>query len=389
MRPDRAPEAPGLDVGLVADQVVRADGQGRVVLELALALVRAGHRATVYSRTIDPLLARAEAITWRPVRTPPGPQILVDAAFARAATRMLRAASHDVVCVKGACAFPPGPFVYYASFSWHGWWRSGRADARPGLYHTAHAWVTARRERRCLARAAAAMAVSEPVAVEVGRTVPGAPPVAVVPNGVDPEEFPVVTPEARAEARAAFGLAPEAFVVGFVGEFNTPRKGLAPLVGALASGDGSEILLVAGDGPAERVAPLGGRARLLGHVDPVRPLFAAADVVAVPSLTEPFSLVALEAASSGLPVLVSARAGAAAWLGSSAVPIEDPGDPACIRRALDAVRADPGRAAALGARARAVAESMTWRATASRAVAVLEEVAERSAPRDAGAEVRA
>jgi UDP-glucose:(heptosyl)LPS alpha-1,3-glucosyltransferase len=367
-----------LDVGLVADQVVRADGQGRVMLELARALVAQGHRATVYSRTIDPWLAVTPGIVWRPVRTAPGPQLWIDVAFVRAATRMLRRAEHDVVCVKGACAFPPQPFVYYASFSWHGWWQDARRAERPGLYHTAHAALTARRERRCLARAAAAIAVSQPLAVDLGRTAPGGPPVSVVPNGVDPAEFPVVAPQERAAARSRFGLSPGEYVVCFVGEYNTPRKGMAGLVEALAPG--TERLLVAGDGPAARLAPLGRRAVALGHVSPVRAVFAAADVVAVPSLTEPFSLVALEAASSGLPVLVSARAGAASWLQGAAVLLDRPEDPACIRAAVDRVRSDPGLARALGARARDAAESMSWRTTAAAAVAVLERVAEERHP---------
>ncbi|MGH2770166.1 MAG: glycosyltransferase, partial [Actinomycetota bacterium] len=115
-------------------------------------------------------------------------------------------------------------------------------------------------------------------------------------------------------------------------------------------------------------------------VVPVTPVFHAADVVAVPSIYEPFSLVALEAAAAGVPLVLSARAGAAEHLASAAVMVDHPADPDALRRALDDLEEDPEAARRLAFQARRTAEGLHWRITAGRALEVLERVAGARAP---------
>jgi glycosyltransferase involved in cell wall biosynthesis len=208
----------------------------------------------------------------------------------------------------------------------------------------------------------------------------GAPvPVAVVPNGVDVEEFPVVTPAERAQARAEFGVPAGGFVVAFIGDYTTPRKGLGVLLDAVGKGPANEYLLVAGRGHRVEVSArasalaIAGRVRLLGVV-PARDVLAAADVVAVPSWYEPFSLVALEAAARGIPAVVSAAAGAAAILGEAAV-VFAPGDAGQLRLAIDEVREHPGRAGQRATVARGIAETLRWDAVTEQAARVIEDVA--------------
>ena len=84
-------------------------------------------------------------------------------------------------------------------------------------------------------------------------------------------------------------------------------------------------------------------------------MYAAADVVAVPSTRpDPFPNAALEAAAAGSCVVASDHGGLPELLrdGETGV-LVPPGDALALAAALAALRADPARAAALGAAAAA------------------------------------
>ena len=141
----------------------------------------------------------------------------------------------------------------------------------------------------------------------------------VIYNGVDLEHFhPRHRVALRKEARNAFGCASQDVLFAFVGS-GFERKGLACAIDALArSGDARSRLVVAGrDRDAARFAARAARAgmaervRLLGGLDDVRPLYAAADCFILPTLYDPFPNAALEALAMGVPVIVSRRCGAA------------------------------------------------------------------------------
>jgi hypothetical protein len=127
---------PELDVALVAPNVVRADGQGQAMLELARALAARGHRVTVYAHRLD--AHAGPRVSHRRIPDVPGPRLVADLVFFALATLALRRSSHDVTCVMGPCAAPPAPFVYYAQFSHAGWRRTWADGSRPAAYHRAH-----------------------------------------------------------------------------------------------------------------------------------------------------------------------------------------------------------------------------------------------------------
>jgi glycosyltransferase involved in cell wall biosynthesis len=146
--------------------------------------------------------------------------------------------------------------------------------------------------------------------------------VAVVHNGVDDAVFTPPTTAVRTKARARLGLASDDVLALFVGR-SPERKGLAPLVESAArvrrTAQGHRLRLAfagfADTDYAHRV--LAGSA--LGAFVPGelpqdvlhRDWYSAADLLILPSMVEPFGLVALEAMACGVPAAVSDVAGAA------------------------------------------------------------------------------
>ncbi len=199
----------------------------------------------------------------------------------------------------------------------------------------------------------------------------------VVPPGVDLDRF---TPGDREAARRRLGFGDDPTVV-FVGRLQ-PFKGVDVAVQALAHlrkmVPDARLVIVGGDSPrgsrGERMR-LRLAARRLGVSDRLRflepvthaklpDLYRAADVVVVPSASESFGLVALEAAACGTPVVATAvgglrltvRDGETGYLVGSR-------DPASFAAALSRVLADPSARERLGANAVRLARRFPWSST--------------------------
>jgi UDP-glucose:(heptosyl)LPS alpha-1,3-glucosyltransferase len=141
----------------------------------------------------------------------------------------------------------------------------------------------------------------------------------VIYNGVDLQDYsPARRESLREAARAGLGAAARDTVFLFVGS-GFARKGLDTAIDALAQASfrGFRLVVAGRDrdaaryaGRAER-AGLGERARFLGAADDVRPLYAAADCLILPTRYDPFPNTVLEALAMGLPAIVGRRCGAA------------------------------------------------------------------------------
>lgn len=140
----------------------------------------------------------------------------------------------------------------------------------------------------------------------------------VVHPGVDLEAF---TPGDRGAARAALGIAAHERVVAFVGRIQ-PLKAPDVLLRAAAKLPGLRVLIAggpSGSGLAEpdtliRLADdlgIGDRVTFLPPQSRERlvDVYRAADLVAVPSYSESFGLVAVEAQACGTPVVAAAVGG--------------------------------------------------------------------------------
>ena len=156
--------------------------------------------------------------------------------------------------------------------------------------------------------------------------------ISLIRNGVPCR--PVATLEERLAARRELEIAPDKIVVLFVGT-GWERKGLRFAIRAVERlNDPRVLLLVAGKGKQSRYAsPV---VRFLGPVREMAQVYAAAHLLVVPSIYEPFSLVALEALGAGIPVITSKVAGISEILthGVHGKVIERPSDIGALSAAL-------------------------------------------------------
>jgi len=166
-------------------------------------------------------------------------------------------------------------------------------------------------------------------------------PVAFVPNGLPPC-VPISEVE-RSAARARFGVAEQAYCIAVIGRLAS-EKGHRVLLEAVR--DLRATVLVAGDGPLADELREEARhldVRFLGYLDDARDVFAAADVVAIPSLTEGLPLTALEAMAAGRCVVASAVGELPEVLAEGAGVLVPAGNAAALSDALAALRLPAAR----------------------------------------------
>ena len=109
--------------------------------------------------------------------------------------------------------------------------------------------------------------------------------------------------------------------------------------------------------------------------------YRAADLVVVPSRSESFGLVALEAAACGIPVVASAVGGLLNIVHDGVTGLlVDGRDPARYARAIGQLLDDPAGAAAMGAAAAVRARRFTWSFTAARLRRLYTDLAARTVP---------
>ena len=107
----------------------------------------------------------------------------------------------------------------------------------------------------------------------------------------------------------------------------------------------------------------------------------------LPSYSENFGNVVLEAMAAGCPVVVTPEVGVADMVAASGVGLVTTGEPAAIAAGISALLADPALARRLGALGRAVAASQfSWDTAAERMECCYREILRMSGPADANLE---
>ena len=208
----------------------------------------------------------------------------------------------------------------------------------------------------------------------------------VVPNGVDVARFAAPDRSRAAQLRASVGAVGRPLLLSIGGV--EPRKGSDALVRALSrlarrQGPRPVLAVVGGhsfqDHRAYRDAvlselpslglELGVDVVLVGTVPEadIAAWYAAADVLAFPSVKEGFGLAVLEAMSAGLPVVTSDLPVFHEWLVADRDALLVPvGDVEALADALSRACTDADLRRSLVAAGRAVADRFTWAASAER-----------------------
>ncbi|MDI3309795.1 MAG: glycosyltransferase family 4 protein [Acetobacteraceae bacterium] len=356
-------------------------GVERGTLEIAEALVGAGHRALVASAG-GPLVGRLERLGARHITLPlnsKNPLRLWRNAAALAA--LVR--DEGVAIIHARSRAPAWSALLAARrtgahfvTTYHGTYNEGAPGKR--LYNS----VMARGER--------VIAISQFIADHL-RARHGTDParIRIIPRGVDPRRFdPALVAPARIAALRREWRVPEGRPVIMLPARLTRWKGQTVLLEAMARLPGEAIALLVGDGNgrfrqelAARAAALGlgDRIRLCGHTEDMPAALLLADLV-VHTSTDPeaFGRTVIEAQAMARPVIASD-------LGAPRETVEEgvtgwrvpPGDPAALAAAIAAALALPPEAReAIGQRGRAhVLAHYTTQAMQEATLAVYRELA--------------
>ena len=210
---------------------------------------------------------------------------------------------------------------------------------------------------------------------------------AIVPEAASAVFRPRTPAQAEAHLHAA-GLQPGEPFLLFAGGIS-PHKNLAVLLGAVAllhsQGRPGPRLVVVGDlddeyflsaagAVRDRVSELGLSDRVLlpGFIsdEALAALYSTATAVVNPSLAEGYGLPAVEAAACGAPLVLSDLPAHREALDGAALFVR-PGDEAALAAALGRLVGDERMRAALGRRAAAAVQGLSWDATARSLRAVL------------------
>ncbi|OLB76442.1 MAG: glycosyl transferase family 1 [Actinobacteria bacterium 13_2_20CM_2_71_6] len=359
---------------------VLVGGLGRHVHALATSLAAAGHEVTVVTRHAAdaPLEEIREGV--RVVRAPEDPPTFPLAtpsllawtmAFNHSLTRAaLHAAdtdsydvihahdwlvTHTAVTMRDHLGIPLVATIHATEAGRHQGWLPEEMNR---TIHTVEYWLGHEAARVITCSAYMRWEVSRLLDLPGGN-------ITVIPNGVDAPIWQA-PPRAVAQARARF--AGEGPMLGFAGRL-VYEKGVQHVVHALPELRDRHPglrLVIAGDGPyrAELQAEVS-RLRLdrdvhfAGFVGNDLPAtFAASDTVVVPSIYEPFGMVALEAAAAGAPLAVSATGGLTEIVEPGVTGMTFPAkDPGALAEAVSTLLADAQSARLMAGEARAMVES--------------------------------
>lgn len=295
-------------------------GVERGTLEVAQALVRAGHRALVMSAG-GPMVAPLTRLGAEHIEWPVGDK---SPFTLRLVPRLRRLLVHEGVDVVHPRSRVP---------AWVAWlaWRAMVADSRPRFVTTVHGFYSVSGYSAVMTRGEKVICVSRAILEYVRNHYPHVPEdrLVVIPRGIDSARFPHgYRPDPSWMARWNATAAPPAnrrtlLLPGRI----TRRKGHEAFIELLATltAGGLDVhgLVAGGEDPRRkryaaelrrRVRALGLEERIsfLGHRDDIRELMAISDLVlSLSSKPESFGRTVLEALSLGRPTIGYAHGGVA------------------------------------------------------------------------------
>jgi len=265
----------------------------------------------------------------------------------------------------------------YTAHSCHKAWlavaqrnRTGWLDAlKKSSFNPLH-YCILKSEQYAVKRARKIIAISEVVRKELTEQYPfTADKIEVIYNGVNTDRFkPGRSEEWRKGIRDRYAIGADDTVIIFPAhEFR--RKGLTQIIEALSilKRDDIYVLVVGKDDPTRYINMsknmcLSKNVIFAGERADIEKYYAASDLMVFPTLYEPFGLVVTEAMASGVPVIVSAIAGAAELVkdGVNGVLLKDRNDSSEIADKIKQLVDDREKMAEIGKNARATVEKYSW-----------------------------
>lgn len=300
-----------LSLTFVALEVHRRGGQERAAAEVLTRLAPDVDLRVVSQRCELPGVRHRHV----PVSLPSAPTIVRTTLFAGAAAREAGRLRSDLVQSIGAAArsadLITAQFCQAAFTARCGGLRGGGALRRVWQRAVQSRFVATERHAYRSARLRRVIAVSTGVGRELQEFY-GVPAerITVIPNGVDHADFHPVDAAARATLRTRLGLPGDRCLALFVGG-DWERKGVRDAISAVAGLPDVTLAVVgAGDERAMRAhaARVGAESNVFfaGSSSAPEQWYQAADLLLFPSRYEAFSLVTLEAAGCGLPIVAHA-----------------------------------------------------------------------------------
>lgn len=226
-------------------------------------------------------------------------------------------------------------------------------------------------ERRTLGRAAAVHLTSQIEADDVGRLGLSCRRCAIIPNGLELAEL-AYSPSADdlvwvQSLRKPFAL--------YLGRINW-KKGLDRLIAAMRFVNNLDLVIAGNDeeGYRDKLTALANeygvasKIKFIGHVSGTRKqaLFCHAQMLLLPSYSENFGMVVLEAMAVGCPVIVTRGVGLAEVVRTSGAGLVVEGDPPALASAIRALEDDEARRMEMGKAGQRIAtEQFSWASLAA------------------------
>jgi glycosyltransferase involved in cell wall biosynthesis len=381
-----------LRIAVVSPFVDRRHGTERALSELLERLAQKyGCRIHLYSERVEDLqLSKftgssnggGGAIFWHRVPTVGGPHLLrfvswmVLNTVMRWSHRVFGRIFCDLVISPGINCMNADVVIVHALF--HRLWKLARVAGvdnpqRVGFLRSRHrrayyGLLTALEVRIYANRKVSLLAVSRRTANLLQRYFHRSD-IAVVPNGVDTQEFSLAARIAgRKAARRRRKLDDDDFVLLLIGN-DWRVKGLESILEAMAALPDLPLqLIVAGNDEGNYFRDVAKRQGVLGRCHWEEPrydvldLYSAADVYVSPSHEDSFGLPVAEAMACGLPVITSAFAGVAGQIhhGVDGFVVPDPKDARLLAHLLERLHRDLDFRRYVGEAAARTAQDWTW-----------------------------
>lgn len=366
-------------LAFIAMQVHRRGGQERAAAEVLTRI------APELDLTVIASVCELPGVRHRhlPIAVPRAPAILRSIRFARQASRAAAGSGATLTQSIGAAAREAdvitAQFCQAAFTARFGGLRGGNALRRVWQRAVQSRFVADERRAYGTARLRRVIAVSSGVGREIAEHY-GVDParITVIPNGVDHATFHPVDEGTRVRLRDSLGLPRDRCLALFVGG-DWERKGVRDAISAVA-GLPDVLFVVVGNGDVAAMrahaAKVGASAqvRFAGPSSEPERFYQAADLLLFPSRYEAFSLVTLEAAACGLPIIAHAINGTEDLLvhGENGF-LSAPG-PEALRAHLLTLRDDSALRARMRAAIATTSLRYAWDRVAAEQLQVLREV---------------